>query len=351
MWSWPFTLEWSFADTRGEKAVAKVALVALILGIIGMLLGGGVFLVSVMLPTLTDGRTSWDEAMLGIIPGALILSGSFIVALVGMILMIVKRRNKTWALNQRGDLPPWLFGCEYSSYSAGYHFLTKPPAIERICPSSDPIAPPPTVLKDSDRLNWQRTILPLLTIGLLLVLDNRRTTLKLLIGFIALSIGIVGLMLFVLMVRLVRSDMWSCVVWCAERALAAAGDSMLSSSSYSFQLGYWSRAAAEAHQRYLASQVWPDTLASSMLWDSQAVSGGKPPFPTCKFFYLELFLYRLIGTWSLTRLPSATCKIAFFALIVQSLNLQKFAGWEGRFTPANLRQVQLSRTNGHWNSK
>jgi len=74
--------------------VAKVALIALVLGVIGMLIGGGVFLVSVLLPILTDGRTSWEEAMFGIIPGAVLLSFSFIVALIGLIMMILKRRKR-----------------------------------------------------------------------------------------------------------------------------------------------------------------------------------------------------------------------------------------------------------------
>jgi hypothetical protein len=68
--------------------------VALILGLIGMLLGGGVLLVSLLLPVLTDGRTSWEEAMLGIIPGALVLAFSFVVAVVGLVVMIVKRRGR-----------------------------------------------------------------------------------------------------------------------------------------------------------------------------------------------------------------------------------------------------------------
>ena len=74
--------------------MAKVGLVALILGLTGMLLGGGVLLVSLLLPVLTDGRTSWEEAMLGIIPGALVLSFSFVVAVVGLVVMIVKRRGR-----------------------------------------------------------------------------------------------------------------------------------------------------------------------------------------------------------------------------------------------------------------
>ena len=67
--------------------------VALILGIIGVLLGGLIFLISVLLPPLTNGRTSWEEAMFGIIPGALILLVSFIVALVGLIITLKRRKN------------------------------------------------------------------------------------------------------------------------------------------------------------------------------------------------------------------------------------------------------------------
>lgn len=70
-----------------------MAKVALILGIIGMVLGGGVFLVSVLLPPLTNGRTSWEEAMLGIIPGALVLMCSSILAIVGVVLLIMKKKK------------------------------------------------------------------------------------------------------------------------------------------------------------------------------------------------------------------------------------------------------------------
>ena len=70
-----------------------MAKVALILGIIGMVIGGGVFLVSVLLPPLTNGRTSWEEAMFGIIPGALVLMGSSVLAIVGLIVLIMKRKK------------------------------------------------------------------------------------------------------------------------------------------------------------------------------------------------------------------------------------------------------------------
>lgn len=74
--------------------MGKVALIVLILGVIGMILGGGVFLISVLLPLLTDGRTSWEEAMLGIIPGVLVLLVSVVIAVVGLILMLKNKRKK-----------------------------------------------------------------------------------------------------------------------------------------------------------------------------------------------------------------------------------------------------------------
>jgi hypothetical protein len=77
--------------------VNKVGLVVLIIGILGILVGGGTLLVSVLLPSLTSGRTSWDEAMLGIIPGALVLLLSLAIAVAGLIVMIVKRKKKAIA--------------------------------------------------------------------------------------------------------------------------------------------------------------------------------------------------------------------------------------------------------------
>lgn len=67
--------------------------IVLILGILGILLGGGVLLVSVLLPTLTDGRTSMDEALLGIIPGAIVLVGSFFLAIIGVIVMLLSKKK------------------------------------------------------------------------------------------------------------------------------------------------------------------------------------------------------------------------------------------------------------------
>ena len=74
--------------------MSKLGLGVLILGVIGVLLGGGVLLVSLLLPSLTNGRTSWDEAMFGIVPGALLLVLSFVVALVGLVVLVMKRGKK-----------------------------------------------------------------------------------------------------------------------------------------------------------------------------------------------------------------------------------------------------------------
>ena len=73
--------------------------VVLILGILGILLGGSIFVISLLLPIITDGRTSWEEAMIGIIPGALILSFSSLLAIAGVI-AILMRRKKTVTSSQ-----------------------------------------------------------------------------------------------------------------------------------------------------------------------------------------------------------------------------------------------------------
>lgn len=68
--------------------------ILLILGILGVLLGGGVLLVSLLLPSLTDGRTSWDEAMLGIIPGAIVLIISFLITAAGVVVIIMNKKKR-----------------------------------------------------------------------------------------------------------------------------------------------------------------------------------------------------------------------------------------------------------------
>ena len=67
--------------------------IVLVIGILGVLLGLAVTGISVALPIATDGRTSWDEALLGIIPGAVVLVLSFFIFLLGLI-FVIKNRKK-----------------------------------------------------------------------------------------------------------------------------------------------------------------------------------------------------------------------------------------------------------------
>lgn len=66
--------------------------VFLILGILGILLGGGIALVSLLLPAMTR-NVSASEASIGIIAGVLVLIVSFVPAVIGLILVIVKRNK------------------------------------------------------------------------------------------------------------------------------------------------------------------------------------------------------------------------------------------------------------------
>ena len=69
------------------------AKIVLVVGILGVLLGLAVTVISAALVPLTDGRTSWEEAMIGIIPGILVLVISFFIALIGLILVIKNRKK------------------------------------------------------------------------------------------------------------------------------------------------------------------------------------------------------------------------------------------------------------------
>lgn len=68
--------------------------IIMIIGILGVLLGGAVLVISLLLPVVTEGRTSWDEALLGIIPGAVVLMISFIIFAAGLVTVLVQRKKK-----------------------------------------------------------------------------------------------------------------------------------------------------------------------------------------------------------------------------------------------------------------
>ncbi len=66
--------------------------VSLILGVIGILVGGAIFLVSLLLPSMTRG-VSMSEAMVGIVAGGLLLLVSFAVAVLGLVLVLMKKKK------------------------------------------------------------------------------------------------------------------------------------------------------------------------------------------------------------------------------------------------------------------
>lgn len=66
----------------------------LAIGILGVLLGLIATGVTVALPIATEGRVSWEEAALGIIPAVLFLGFSFLIFLLGLV-FVIKNRKKT----------------------------------------------------------------------------------------------------------------------------------------------------------------------------------------------------------------------------------------------------------------
>lgn len=68
--------------------------IVMILGILGVLLGFAVAVISAALVPMTNGRTSWEEAVFGIVPGVVLLILSFFVFVIGLIL-VVKNRKKS----------------------------------------------------------------------------------------------------------------------------------------------------------------------------------------------------------------------------------------------------------------
>lgn len=64
----------------------------LVLGILGILLGIVVALFSLLLPSMTS-NVSMSEASIGIIAGAAVLVISFIPAIVGILILVAKRKQ------------------------------------------------------------------------------------------------------------------------------------------------------------------------------------------------------------------------------------------------------------------
>lgn len=103
-------------------------------------------------------------------------------------------------------IPPWQYEYSYLTFTftcpAPHGLITRPPAIpdygelQRRCSTSDPMESIKT-RKDMGRLNLQRVILALITLGLFLGLRDRQTKLLLILGAIALSVGLLLLLVYI----------------------------------------------------------------------------------------------------------------------------------------------------------
>lgn len=66
--------------------------ILLILGILGILLGGLVAIVSLILPQMTR-NVSMSEATIGIAAGIIILAFSFLPAIIGVVVIVLNRKK------------------------------------------------------------------------------------------------------------------------------------------------------------------------------------------------------------------------------------------------------------------
>lgn len=67
----------------------KLTLVA---GILITLLGGLIFIVSLLLPSMTNNRVNFDEALIGIIAGVVVVFFGIVVDGVGLFLIFKKKK-------------------------------------------------------------------------------------------------------------------------------------------------------------------------------------------------------------------------------------------------------------------
>ncbi len=65
----------------------------LVLGILGVLLGLIVTGVSLALPSMTNNRVNFEESLIGIVAGVVVLFISLIIAAIGLVLVLKKKRT------------------------------------------------------------------------------------------------------------------------------------------------------------------------------------------------------------------------------------------------------------------
>jgi hypothetical protein len=107
--------------------------------------------------------------------------------------------------------PPWQYEYQYVPEwrhicPAGYGFITRPPGVRpydemlAACGTSEVPLSEVTTHRDLWRSNYQRVILFVLTIGLLLTLSMQRSALKTAGGIALVGLGILGCIGYVLLV-------------------------------------------------------------------------------------------------------------------------------------------------------
>jgi uncharacterized membrane protein len=70
--------------------ILKIA--SLIVGILLMILAGIGFVVSLLLPTITDNHVSFEESMFGLIPSAIVFVLAFLLTLISAFLVFKRKK-------------------------------------------------------------------------------------------------------------------------------------------------------------------------------------------------------------------------------------------------------------------
>lgn len=65
----------------------------LIVGVLLMILSGIAFVFFLLLPSMTNNRVDFEEALLGLIPAIVVFFLAFVLALVSLILVVKAKKN------------------------------------------------------------------------------------------------------------------------------------------------------------------------------------------------------------------------------------------------------------------
>ena len=122
------------------------------------------------------------------------------VFIVSMILVLLSELFPPWRYEYL-DIVGHTLDCP-----AGYSFVTRPPAVKSykemldlcIMDSELPRLEQIIVHKNREALNWQRNIILLLSVGLLLLLTTHKAVIKSVIGWALFSLGVIILLLYTL---------------------------------------------------------------------------------------------------------------------------------------------------------